>query len=183
METVLIMSSVFLWLVVIANLLLTLALIRRLNSMVRPAETGLKTGEAAPNFIAQTLQNTTKTLADYAGQAVAFIFISTTCRPCRERVPMLQKSGSAARANGVEFVLVSGDGLEETQAWSEDMDLQLPIVVAPRSDNTFFQDYKVVSTPAFCLIGPEGNVHRASILGLEFEDWRLLTRTQTFKGR
>src|SRR5437899_6166907 len=100
METALIVSSGFLWLVVISNVLLTLALVRRLNQMGTPQtpEGGLEAGEAAPDFMAQTLGGATVTLADYAGRSVALVFLSTTCQPCRDRLPTLEKLGPQMRA-------------------------------------------------------------------------------------
>lgn len=183
METALITSSVFLWLVVIGNVLLTLALVRRLNHMgkLQTREGGLEAGEAAPDFTAQTLDGGTKTLADYAGRSVAFAFISTTCRPCRDRLPMLERIGPEMRASGVDLVLISGDGREETQALRDEMDLRLPLLIAPRSENPFFEAYKVPGTPAFCLIDSEGNVSRANILGSDFQEWKQLARNP--KGR
>lgn len=183
METALLVSSVLLWLVVLGNVLLTLALVRRLNraGTDQSSEMGLKAGEAAPDFTAQTLSGATKTLADYARRSVAFIFLSTGCRPCLERLPMLEKIGPEMRASGVELVLVSGDSLEETQALREKLDVQLPLLVAPRPENPFFEAYKVPGTPAFCLIDSEGNVSRADILSPEFREWKLLARNN--KGR
>ncbi len=183
METALIVSSAFLWLVVIGNVLLTLALVRRLNHMGtnQSSEMGLKAGEVAPDFTAQTLSGTTKTLADYARRPVAFIFISTGCKPCLARLPMLEKIGPEMRASGVELVLISVDSLAETQALREEMDLQLPLLVAPREENPFYEAYKVPGTPAFCLIDSEGKVSRANILSPEFPEWKLLARNQ--KGR
>lgn len=185
MEIALIVSSVLLWPMVVCNVLLTLALVRRLNRMGtgQSSEMGLKAGEAAPDFTAQTLGGATKTLADYTNQAVAFIFLATGCKPCRDRLPMLEKIGPEVWASGVELVLVSGDGLEETQALREEMNLQLPLLIAPRPDNSFFDDYKVPGTPAFCLINAEGKVHRASILGPEFPEWKQLVQTKPSRDR
>jgi peroxiredoxin len=120
------------------------------------------------------LQGITKTLADYVGQAVALLFVSPTCQPCRERLPMLQKAAVEARASGVEFVLVSDGSLEETRTWHQEVDVQLPVLIATRGQNPFFQDYQITSTPTFCLLGPDGKVRGTGIIGLNFERWKLL---------
>lgn len=178
METALVVSSVVLWLVVLANVFLTLALIRRLNRTGQPVvETGLKAGTTAPDFTAQTLQGVTKTLADYMGWAVVLIFVSPSCQPCRESLPMLQKAAVGARVGGVEFVLVSGGTLEETRAWDEEVDVQLPLLVATQAQNPFFQDYHITSTPTFCLLGSDGKVHGSNIVGQNLDGWKLLART------
>jgi peroxiredoxin len=180
METALVVSSVLLWLIVLANVFLTLALIRRLNRMGQSGlEIGLKVGTTAPDFTAQTVQGVTKTLADYLGQAVVLIFVSPSCQPCRESLPMLQKTAVEAGASGVEFVLVSGGTLEDTQAWNQEATIQLPLLVATQAQNPFFQDYHITSTPTFCLLGADGKVHGSNIVGQNLEDWKLLADART----
>ena len=175
METALVISSVLLWLIVLANVFLTLALIRRLNRTGQPAlEVGLKEGTTAPDFTAQTLQGVTKTLTDFKDRAVVLIFVSPTCRPCRESLPMLQKTAIEARSSGVEFVLVSGGTLEATQAWDEEADIQLPLLVATQDQNPLFKNYQITSTPAFCLLGADGKVHGSNIVGGNIEAWKTL---------
>ncbi len=75
METILIISSVLLWVMILLNLLLTLGLSRRLNARL-PRMDFLKIGQPAPSFTAQTLQGETVTLSSYARRAVAFVFTS-----------------------------------------------------------------------------------------------------------
>ncbi len=180
METSLVISSVLLWLIVLANVFLTLALIRRFNRTGQSVEVGLKAGTAAPDFTAQTLQGVTKTLADYQERAIVLIFVSPTCQPCRERLPMLQKTAVEARADGVEFLLVSGGALEETRAWGQEADIQLPLLVATQNQNPFFKDYQITSTPTFCLLGVDGKVHGSNIVGGNLEDWKkLLANSRT----
>ena len=177
-------SSLFLWLIVLANVFLTLALIRRFNRTGQSRiEVGLKAGTTAPDFSAQTLQGVTKTLADYLGQAVVLIFVSPTCQPCRESLPMLQKTAAEAKTNGVEFVLVSGGTLEETRVWDQEVDVQLPLLIATQARNPFFQDYQITSTPTFCLLGPDRKVLGSHIVGENLESWKLLADVQTPVGR
>jgi peroxiredoxin len=185
LETLLAISSIFLWLVVLANVFLTLALIRRLNQTGGHTlgETGLKAGTTAPDFTAQTLQGITKTLADYGGQAVVLLFVSPTCQPCREILPTLQQTAAQARTNGVEFVLVSGGTLEETRTWDQEVDVQLPLLVATQGQNPFFQDYQITSTPTFCLLEPGGEIRGAGLVGPYFDGWKLLAHSRTLAKR
>lgn len=180
-ETFLVISSFSLWVVVLANVFVTLALVRRLNQGGQiVGEIGLKAGTTAPDFTAQTLQGVIKTLADYQDQAAALIFISPTCQPCRESLPMLQETAVEARVGGVEFVLVSGGTLEETQDWEQGANVQLPLLVATQDQNPFFKDYQITSTPTFCLLGTDGKVHGSNIVGGHFDEWtKLLTSSRT----
>lgn len=177
LETALVISSVFLWLIVLVNIFLSLALIRRLNRTGQSIlEVGLKAGTTAPDFSAQTLQGITKTRADYLGRAIVLIFVSPTCEPCRARLPMLQKTAVEARTSAVEFVLVSGGTLEETRAWNQEVDIRLPLLVATQDQNPFFKDYQITSTPTFCLVGTEGKVLGSNIVGQNLENWKLLAK-------
>lgn len=178
LETALALSSVLLWLVVLVNVFLTLALIRRLNGTGQSlGEVGLKPGTTAPDFRAQTLQGVTKTLADYSGKATVLIFVSPTCQPCRERVPMLQQTAVEASASGVEFVLISGGTMEETRAWDQEVGIQLPLLVAPQDQNPFFTDYQITSTPTFCLLGADGSVLGSNNVGQRLDSWKLLAKS------
>lgn len=175
METALIVSSILLWLVVVFNLLLTLGLVRRLNAHRVPASVmGLKAGEAAPDFTAQTLSGERVTLAIYAKRNVAFIFFSIHCGPCHEILPYLERLRPKAAGAGVELILVSADGLNETRAYVEKQNISLPVLVAPRSSSSFMEDYKSTSTPSYCFINHQGKIRSAGLPILEEGEWKAL---------
>ena len=175
METGLIISSVLLWVVVLANLLLTLALVRRINADPRSAQAaGLTKGAHAPDFTAQTLNGETVTRSTYVGRSVAFVFISTHCSPCRDLLPRLEPLGSQAAQAGTELVLVSADELEETRTFAVELDTHLPILVAPRTTNSFLSDYKSPGTPSYCLIDGLGKVQLAGYPNMEHGEWKSL---------
>jgi peroxiredoxin len=178
-ETILVVSSILLWLVVLLNLLLTLALVRRLNAsrthQVPVSEMGLKRGEIAPEFTAQTLASEMVTLHSYAGRNTVFIFISTHCAPCHEILPSLVSLGPKAARAGVELVLVSGNELDETRALMEQEQIRLPVLVAPRGSNSFLEDYKATEVPTYCFIDEQGKVQSTGYPGQQWEEWKLLT--------
>lgn len=152
MESILIISSILLWVVVLLNLLLTLGLARRIRNANFPVMESLKVGQKAPNFSAQTLQGKTVTLNDYEGRAAAFVFVSPDCKPCREELPRIRDLFPIARGFGTELVLVSDGGDEKTRSLVDGLADDLPVLVAPREHNPFFSDYKAMGTPSFCLI-------------------------------
>jgi hypothetical protein len=92
---------------------------------------------------------------------------------------MLQKTAAEARADGVEFVLVSGGTLEATRAWDQEADIQLPLLVATQDQNPFFKDYQITNTPTYCLLGTDGKVLGSNFVGQNLEDWRRLTRADS----
>lgn len=161
MENALITSSILLWLIVLCNLLLTLALIRRVNDSSQRAlvpDIGLKTGQTAPDFTAQTLTDEIVNLNTYLGRKVAFLFISTRCDPCRKILPEIMNLAPKAARAGVEFVLVSGSPVEDTHSFVKEFDIHLPVLIAPRARNPFLEEYKAIGTPYYCIINQQGKV-------------------------
>jgi cytochrome oxidase Cu insertion factor (SCO1/SenC/PrrC family) len=139
LETVLVVSSVLLWLVVLLSLLLTLVLVRRLNAQSHPEQVvGLKGGQHAPDFTALTLSGEAVRLAIYAGRKVTFLFISTHCRPCQDLLPLIESLGPKAVRAGIELVLVSGDEMEETRVFVEKQNICLPPLSRTTQDEFFY---------------------------------------------
>lgn len=182
MTEALLISSVLLWVVVAFNLLLTLALVRRLNATPRQdskgageVKPGLKPGEQAPDFTAETLQGEQVTLATYAGKGAAFIFFSTDCNPCKEALPGLEALRPAAQRAGVELVLVSNQDATKTRPFVEEMHVRLPVLIAPHPANPFMKDYNFNATPSYCLVDASGRVQSANHLSLQWGEWKELS--------
>ncbi len=175
METTLVVSSILLWLAVLFNLFLTFALIRRSNSAANPLPGGgLDVGTEAPNFTAQTLDGETRTLASYRGRKTAFVFFSVHCQPCRTLLSKLKHMEEKVRHADVELVLISGDEREETAAFIAELDVHLPVLIAPRTSNSFFDDYQVVHTPSHCFLNSHGNVHASGLPVVQAGEWKAL---------
>jgi len=156
----LIISMILLWLVVLVNLFLTLALIRRVNksrSLGEPIET-LPVGELAPDFFAETMGNERVTLGDYAGRTLAMVFISPTCGHCRPIIPQVEALGPKAKRSGVELTFVCDAEIDQTQAYIQELNITLPVLSAPRQSNHFLEYYKVNGVPAYVLINTQGKV-------------------------
>ncbi|NUM45748.1 MAG: TlpA family protein disulfide reductase [Anaerolineales bacterium] len=169
MENLLFISSLFLWGLMVFNILLTLGLARRISRQF-PKMESLKPGQPAPDFTAWTLDGEPVTRAAYAGKETAFIFVSPTCGPCREEVPKLDLLRPQAEANGLLLVLVSGSGEEETRKFLEELGSTLPVLVAPPERTSFMKDYKAMATPSFCWIGHNGKVQRSGVGSFELGD-------------
>jgi peroxiredoxin len=183
MEAILIISSVALWVAVGLNLIITLALVRRLNQ-ASGMPGGLKKGTPAPGFTAQTLGGETVTLADYANRSAAFVFIATNCRPCREEAPKLEVLAAAAHRAGVELVLVSIDEAAETEEFVKELELTLPVLVAPQASNPFKKDYQIPGNPFYCLIDARGKIQSTGFPNTLGGEWEKLAESwQANQGR
>ena len=163
LQSLLIMSVILLWIILLFNLALTLGIARRLNTMSLPghdlmAENRLQPGDPAPAFTAETLDGEQVSLETYAGQMVAFHFLSSHCEPCREVLPDLLTLAPLASQAGVQFVFVILEDVQNTRAFVEEYQIPSPVIVAPRPENDytkpnkFAEVYKSTSTPSYCLI-------------------------------
>jgi peroxiredoxin len=162
MNNALVLSSILLWAVVLFNLLLTIALIRK-SSTAQPGFDmahipTLEVGSQAPEFTAETLDGKTVTLADYTGKTVAVIFISASCKPCLEKLPSLNKLSQRAKSFGMELVLVNIGNKEETKELIQQQNILLPTFIAHPTINPFMRDYKVAGTPYYCVVDEDGKV-------------------------
>jgi len=158
-------SSILLWVVLIFNLLLTLALVRSVNKLSSTHLNGerlkfdeLQSGDTAPDFKAITLDGIEVTLKDYLNQSIVFVFVSSKCAPCKERIFEIEKILPIAEKAGVNIILVSNDDLETSKEHFSVYSNFNDVLIAPRTENQFMNDYKVPATPYFCLVNNEGLV-------------------------
>ena len=186
METLLLMSLAVLWLIVLVNLVLTFALIRKVNASNARTDTasrvgGLEPGSEAPDFTVQTLTGETVTRATYAGRSVAFLFVSAQCQPCRTLLPEIVPLASGAAHAGVDLVLVSRSDQEATRGFIEEMQIHLPVLIAPYDSNPFLKDYQARATPSYCLINEKGKVQSAGYP--KGGDWDTLAKSWSRQGQ
>lgn len=175
MEHMLVVSSVLGWIVLLFNMMLTLALVRAVSRSTNSDQLKpLRKGQVAPDFSATTLQGEPVTLASYRERAVGFVFIGPHCGPCREAIPRYEALGPQARRAGVELVLVSTASAAETQPFVEELNISLPVLIAPFESNTFMRSYGLDSTPSYCLINARGRVQSIGSTNAVGSDWHNL---------
>ncbi len=172
MEKILIVSSILLWVGMLFNFLLILALTRRISRLpVYDLET-LKPGTKAPSFQGKLLDGTAINQEAYQGKTVAFVFVGPHCQPCREFMPYFLEMLPLAREHHVEAVLVSESDADSMRDFLKEHSLDLTVIIAPRSESKFMEDYKVLGTPSFCLVDSQGDVKAAGHPGSKAEALR-----------
>ena len=183
METILGISVIVLFVGLVANFLVTIALAKRLERMKDEMLSGmgfdeetLEVGTPAPAFEAETTDGRQVTLADFAEKALALVFMSPHCGPCLDKLPSLNELYAKAKAKGVELVLVNvEDDAETTRSFAEKENLQIPMLSAPRHNNPLADAYKAMGTPFYCFINPQGNVESTGFFSKEWDtlaaDW------------
>ena len=162
MLTVLIVSQIFSWVIILGLGIALLALARQvgvLHVRVAPAGAlmtgkGPVVGEAAPVLDVTTMDGAPlpigKALAK--GRMQLLLFVSPSCPLCKELIPIAK---SFARREKLDIVLVGDDAPEEQRAMIARMEIaDLPFVNGPIVGRTFHVD----RLPHAVLIGDSGTV-------------------------
>lgn len=157
-------NSIFLWVVVLVNLFLTLAIIRRLNQGHDEPIEILKKGQTAPNFTAETLTGEQVTLANFSGHGLTFVFVSPTCGYCRQYISELEAIKHKDRELDMGIILVSDAEITLTQNYVQELNITLPILSAPRSNHTFFTNYKIGGVPFYVIIDSNQKILSSGVL-------------------
>jgi cytochrome c-type biogenesis protein len=94
---------------------------------------GLKVGQRAPDFTAQTLNGQTVSLSSYQGQVVLLNFWATWCGPCREEMPDFQAIYDVHGADGFAVLAVNNTPterhLDDVSGFVDELSLTFPIVL------------------------------------------------------
>jgi methylamine dehydrogenase accessory protein MauD len=162
MLTVLIVSQIISWIVILGLGIALLALARQvgvLHVRVAPAGAlltgkGPVVGEAAPVLDALTMEGASvtigKTLAK--GSMQLLLFVSPSCPLCKDLIPIAK---NFAKREKLDIVFVGDDEVEEQRAMIVRLELQgLPFINGPIVGRTFHVD----RLPHAVLIGDDGTV-------------------------
>jgi len=119
---------------------------------------GLRAGSVAPGFGLAALDGTPVTLDDYRGQRVLVVFTDPNCGPCDEVAPRLARRRAAARASGIELVMVSRGDAEENARKVAEHGIEFPVVLQP--GRRVSKHYGIFETPVAFLVDEEGLIAR-----------------------
>lgn len=121
-----------------------------------------RTGDVAPAFSAQALDDRPIALADHRGKVVLLDFWATWCPPCVASMPHLEQISSDYRDRVVVLGVNQEPGDEETvRRFLSDRGITFPSVVDP---GPIHVEYGVFSYPSSFVIDRDG-VIRASFRG------------------
>src|SRR5882757_8734950 len=162
MLTVLIVSQILSWIVILGLGIALLALARQvgvLHVRVAPAGAlltgkGPVVGEAAPVLDVTTMEGAPLSIgkALAKGRMQLLLFVSPSCPLCKELIPIAR---NFARTEKLDIVFVGDDALDEQRAMIARLDMAgLPFVNGPIVGRTFHVD----RLPHAVLIGDSGTV-------------------------
>ncbi|MCO1657170.1 peroxiredoxin family protein [Pseudonocardia humida] len=168
---------VLLAMLVLANMLLTWGMLRRLRALqdqvgagfAAPVGNGLHPGDRAPDFSALTPAGDTVTRDEVVRGETVLVFLSPHCEACETHLPSVRELGRGARA----AVAVVDGTREESGHLVDGLRGDVPVLFAPRAATDMLERYRVNSYPSSYVVGADGRI-TGSHLGL---DELLPTRT------
>ena len=169
METILLINSILLWVVVLFNLLISFRLIQIVAPNVWAENAPkLKKGQIAPSFQVQTMDGLEVTLFSFRNHPVFLTFISLQCLACMQKLPEIQSASSLANQAGIKPVLICDTDQNRALALTKEFALSIPMYIATR-DNPLWKQYKVGEVPFYCLIDEKGRVQDTGVLDSDLE--------------
>lgn len=157
-------AIVLLSVLVVANMLLTWGMVRRLRMLQEQVaagghpspENGLHPGDPAPDFTALTPAGDTVTRDEVVSGETVLVFMSPHCEACEEHLPTVRELGRVA---GGPAALAVVDGTrEESGHLLDGLQGEVPVLFAPRGVSDLFDRYQVVTFPSSYVVGADGRI-------------------------
>ncbi|WP_432872114.1 TlpA disulfide reductase family protein [Microbispora rosea] len=166
---VLVAAVVLLGGLVLVNLLLTGAVIRRLRKTTEesragrlPGSPGLGVGAEVPAFSALTVTDTKVTRDDFAGERTLVGFFSTDCPHCLPKAPAFVATARDAASDGVRVLAVVVEGERRPAELLAALAGEVSVVVEGEG-GAMADAFEVRAFPSFFLVGPDGTVAGSSL--------------------
>jgi peroxiredoxin len=157
---VLVAAVVLLGALVVVNLLLTGAVVRKLRTLARerpafPGDPGLPVGAQVPPFAVLTTGDTKITEDGLSGTLVGFF--STDCEGCLPKAPAFAEAARGPSAEGVRALAVVTTGQREPAELLAALGGDVSVVLE-ESQGSAATAFAVNAYPWFFLVGPEGTI-------------------------
>jgi len=162
MNQALLISNIFLWLVVLALLLVVWALARQIGVLyerVAPMgalmiDQGPKVGDAAPAFSLTSITGDAVEIGARAGRGQLLFFLSPTCPVCKKLLPVI-RSIATSEKGWLDIVLASDGELPQHKAFYDKANLStFPYVLSTELGMA----YQISKLPYAVLIDEQGSI-------------------------
>ncbi|MUL40258.1 redoxin domain-containing protein [Streptomonospora sp. PA3] len=152
--------------VALLNLLLTMAVVRRLRQLAeQPAARGsagpeleeVPAGSPVPSFRSRTLPGEPVTSESLLGRETVFAFFDTGCSVCKSAIPKLLAHAAEKRLTPGQVVVVVGDQGGESGEYTGRLDGAATVILEPRL-GPVAQAFGIQGVPAFVRADARGTV-------------------------
>jgi thiol-disulfide isomerase/thioredoxin len=121
----------------------------------------LKIGDTAPPVERPDVDGKSRALAEWRGKLVLVNFWASWCGPCREEMPLLDKTQQQLAAKGLQIVGIASDSAVATRDYLDTVPVHYPILIDDPAkgealSETFGNDHDVL--PYSVLIGADGRI-------------------------
>ncbi len=117
----------------------------------------LQQGEKAPRFSLPGTDGKVYTLEDMRGKLVYLTFVSETCAPCRQEIPVLNQFYKSKSDSIVILAIMFGSRkLSKARRTRESMGIQIPLLYDPSGE--IFVRYQVFALPSGFLVSERGEI-------------------------
>jgi methylamine dehydrogenase accessory protein MauD len=163
MTTILVISSILLWLALLGVAFLMLGTLKAMTFLrwqleqlqatnpTRKGRSGLKVGKKAPPFTLPRVAGGEVSLAEFEGRQVFLVFVQTGCGPCHAVAPDLNR---LQRSGKYDVVVVSNGEPQAVEKWAKEVQAEFPVLIQDKWSVS--KRYEVLATPFAFLIDEQG---------------------------
>jgi methylamine dehydrogenase accessory protein MauD len=188
-NTVLVISSILLWLALLGLAFLTLGTLKAMTFLrwqleqlqatnpTRKGRSGLNVGKKAPNFTLLRVSGGDVSLAEYAGRQVFLVFVQTGCGPCHAVAPDLNR---LQRSGKYDVLVVSNGEAQVVENWAKEVHAEFPVLIQDKWSVS--KRYEVLATPFAFLIDEQGVIaSKGFVSNKQYVNFVLERRSATAK--
>lgn len=150
--------------ITVLNLLLTMAVIRRLRrneaaQNVPLPDSGPKLGAPLPAFTGEAVSGETVVTTDVSGAEAVFAFLSTSCSACPTALPHLVEYAQARELKAAQVVTVIGGEQADAAEFLDALDGK-SVAIMEELMGPIAKSFEVSAFPTFVMTDAEGRVTR-----------------------
>lgn len=137
---------------------------------VSTAASGIKNGNAAPDFELTTIAGDKVRLSDLKGKVVFVNLWATWCPPCRAEMPEMVRFYKDYSSKNIEVLAVNltdSDSEKEVKKFAKEYKLNFPVLLDP--DGKVGNTYKTVTIPTTFIIDKKGIIKQKHIGPMSYE--------------
>lgn len=141
----------------ISSFICALFFLSSCNQSTEESSAGTNTGSATNFTLASLTEENEISLEDFRGKGVVLNFWATWCGPCREEMPLFEKTWKKYKDKGVVFVGVDVmDDRENASEFLQEIGITYPNLYDPSGKVS--NKYNVIALPATFFIDKEGKI-------------------------